>query len=76
VTVSIRHVTDLASLSDAKLTGLDRDLRQERLRRRGSWMTCARCGTEKLAKSGARYCSGRCRMAAFRATHRSQSADA
>jgi hypothetical protein len=30
-------------------------------------MNCERCGAEFVGRSGARFCSGRCRQAAYRA---------
>jgi len=53
-------------MSDADLARRIRRLRGEQLRRVGRTHTCARCGAEFHARSGARYCSGACRVAAFR----------
>ena len=60
-------------MSDADLARRIRRLRGEQLRRAGRTHTCARCGGEFHARSGARYCSGACRVAAFR--NRARAAD-
>lgn len=61
------YMDDLKEVSDAELSVLAGAVRRERLRRQGSWITCANCGERALARRGARFCSGRCRVAAFRA---------
>lgn len=60
----------LTSLPDAELSARLKDLRCERLRRAGKGRLCDRCGVEFFARAGARYCSGTCRVAAFRERHR------
>lgn len=52
--------------SDAELGRVAKELRLERLRRLGRRQTCDQCHEEFLARSGARFCSGRCRTAAYR----------
>lgn len=56
----------LTSLPDAELTARLKDLRREQLRRAGKGHLCDRCGVEFFARAGARFCSGTCRVAAFR----------
>lgn len=73
VTVSIRYMSDLTTLSEAGLTDLDRALRGERLRRRGSWRQCERCGEKFLGRSDARFCATRCRVATHRTASKAQS---
>lgn len=65
--VYICYVTLLKTISDAELARRIRLLRVEQLRRAGKTHICARCGMAFHARSGARYCSGACRVAAFRA---------
>lgn len=59
-------MTDLLALSDNDLAKLDRDLRFERLRRRGAWKQCGRCHTTFLGRGDARFCSARCRVSDHR----------
>lgn len=61
--------TDLTSLSVSQLVSLRDDVRQELLHRQGSPLQCAQCGREFFARQNARFCSGRCRVASFRAVH-------
>lgn len=61
------YMTGLATMSDAELAQRLKCLRGEQLRRLGRTQTCMLCGNEFHARSGARYCSGTCRVAAFRA---------
>jgi hypothetical protein len=61
-----RYMARLATISDADLARRIRRLRGEQLRRVGKTHTCVRCGGEFHARSGASYCSGACRVAAFR----------
>lgn len=58
---------EIASLSEDELAELGVEVRIEYLRRRGDWRICDRCGDEFLARTGARFCSGRCRTGAYRA---------
>lgn len=60
VTMNLRGYTD-----DGLVTLASR-VRRERLRRAGDQRSCALCAAEFLARRGARYCSGRCRTAAYR----------
>jgi hypothetical protein len=60
----------LTRLSDADLAQAIRRLRTEQLRRAGKTHTCDNCGKAFHARSGACYCSGACRVAAFRARGR------
>lgn len=73
VTITIRNMRELTTLSEAGLTDLDRALRGERLRRRGAWRECERCGEEFLGRGDARFCSARCRVAAHRTARKAQS---
>ena len=61
---------ELAALPDAELARRIQWLRREQLRRADRTHACARCGKEFHARAGARYCSGACRVAAFRARTR------
>lgn len=63
-------MTDLSSLSTEALTRLDANLRRERLVRKESWHTCARCELRFIGRADARYCSTRCRVAAHRRVKR------
>lgn len=56
----------LRDRTDDDLQAMASDIRQERLRRANQWRTCGVCETEFLARSGAQYCSGRCRTIAHR----------
>jgi ribosomal protein S27AE len=56
----------LDELADPELAKLARDVRTERLRRDARVQVCARCASEFFARNGARFCSGRCRTAAYR----------
>ena len=67
VTRSIRNMKSLGGLTDAGLTDLDRALRHERLRRREAWRDCEHCGEAFLGRGDARFCTTRCRVAAYRA---------
>lgn len=53
--------------SDKSLEQLARDVRHERLRRRGNIHRCVACGQEFVARRGARTCSTTCRVRALRA---------
>jgi hypothetical protein len=63
-------MVELMALSDDDLAAQIRGLREEQLRRAGKNHACAQCGAEFHARVGARYCSGNCRVAAFRARSR------
>lgn len=56
----------LKELADPELAKLARDVRTERLRRAARLQVCSRCASEFFARNGARFCSGRCRTAAYR----------
>lgn len=58
--------------SDEALALLARDVREERLRRRGSVHHCGVCGREFVARAGARTCSTTCRVRAQRARVRNR----
>ena len=57
-------------MSDADLADRIRRLRREQLRRDGKTHRCVECGKYFQARAGACYCSGACRVAAFRARSR------
>lgn len=61
-------MSKLGTLSDDELAVRIQRLRREQLRRAGKSHTCARCGVTFIARAGALYCSGACRVAKFRAT--------
>lgn len=67
-------MTELVTLSDADLAVQLRWLREEQLRRAGKTHSCMQCSAEFHARAGARYCSGACRVAAFRLRSRKASA--
>lgn len=56
----------LPDLPDDALAALGKQVRLERLRRLESWRHCGSCGKRFAARSGALYCSGRCRTVAYR----------
>lgn len=56
----------VVGLEDDALQELGMQVRLERLRRAKSWRRCGNCRTPFPARAGARYCSGRCRTAAYR----------
>ena len=68
------HMESSGPLPTAERTRLDADqlaelaakVRAEELRRKDSWRTCQECEARFLARRGARFCSGRCRTAAYR----------
>ena len=60
-------MADLAALSDDDLALWITQLREEQLRRKGKSHICGRCGIRFMARAGARYCSAKCRVAAYRA---------
>lgn len=57
---------ELAYLGDDELERLAAGLREERLKRHGDWRSCEVCGQGFLGRSDSRYCSSRCRTAAYR----------
>lgn len=65
-----RYMDSLTTLQDAELTARMKSLRREQLRRAGKGRLCVQCGVEFFARAGARFCSGRCRVAAFRERRR------
>lgn len=67
-------MVELVTLSDGDLATQIRGLRQEQLRRAGKKHACVQCGAEFHARVGARYCSGGCRVAAFRVRSREAAA--
>lgn len=67
-----RYMSDFAEVSDAALSVMASKVRVELLTRRGSVVGCGICGVRFAARKGAIYCSGRCRVQAFRARHRTQ----
>lgn len=58
---------DLSRYSDSDLEVLYSELKSERATRAGQSKQCERCGEAFVGRAGARFCSGRCRMAASRA---------
>lgn len=61
-----RHMKELEQLADDELGQLAAELREEMLKRQGSAQHCVVCASEFLGRRGSRYCSGRCRTAAYR----------
>lgn len=57
---------ELAHLGDDELEQLAAGLREERLKRHGDSHPCEVCGHQFLGRKDSRYCSGRCRTAAYR----------
>ena len=62
----------LTNVSDADLAARVHRLRHEQLRRAGKSHSCDKCGDLFYARMGALYCSGACRIAAYRARERAQ----
>lgn len=60
------YVSTLTSLSDEVLSRRADAIRRERLRRAGRERRCVHCGHGFFARADAIYCTGRCRVAAFR----------
>lgn len=58
---------DLSKYSDAELAVLHDELKSERAMRAGRVKQCERCGGAFVGRAGAKFCSGRCRMASSRA---------
>lgn len=57
---------DFAAATEEQLRDWARQIRRERMRRRGRLITCQRCKTQVVARRDAQYCSARCRVAAHR----------
>lgn len=60
------YMAALSSLPDDVLSRRADAIRRERLRRAGRERRCVHCGGSFFARADALYCTGRCRVAAFR----------
>lgn len=60
-------------MTDEELNELRKQIREERLRRRGSVQVCWNCSARFYARKGAKYCSNRCTIAGYRKKLRSRS---
>lgn len=63
----IRYMEDVTTATEEQLRQWAKQIRQERMRRRGQLITCQQCQAHVVARKDARFCSTRCRVAAFRA---------